>query len=103
MKKTDISCNLLLHSDNVAQVLREAHIVLQNRETTSLTFVLTNSIDWSFGVAKKYSNKIEVESTAHYNTSITDNLEKVYKYFQHIFSVAIEICYFIVYYCLLHV
>ena len=54
VKKPEITTSLTMRSDASAQALREAHILLQNcKSEKQLPFLLTNSILWSFGLAKK--------------------------------------------------
>ena len=43
--------NLRIRSRETAQVLQEAQIMLLQKESPSLLFVLTNSVEWSFGLA----------------------------------------------------
>ena len=51
VKNPRISCNLHIRPRETAQVLREAQIILLQKESPSLLLVLTNSIEWSFGLA----------------------------------------------------
>ena len=50
-KNCFVNCNLYLESDKVAQVLRQAQIVIEGMKLSDITFVRTNSVDWSFGMA----------------------------------------------------
>ena len=61
VKKHEISA-LFGENDTTAQVLREAHVVLQDKDTQvqKLWFILTNALVWSLGMAKKVDNKIQV-------------------------------------------
>ena len=40
-------------TNQVAQVLRQAQIMIEDMKLNDVTFVLTNTLDWSFGMAKK--------------------------------------------------
>lgn len=89
VKKFDTTCDITLPYDATAQILREAHIMLTNRDVdiSELVFILTNSIDWSFGTAKKVGDKIRVESTHHYNLHVNDQqLFQVYKLLKKILT-----------------
>ena len=60
VKRFDVNCNLTLQTKEVAQILREVQIWLnQNQDEESVTFLLTNSLDWSFGMAKRNRDKVE--------------------------------------------
>ena len=51
----------MLPSDESAQMLREAHIMITNKKIKELLFILTNSRDWSVGIAQEAGgNKIKV-------------------------------------------
>ena len=52
-KKTSIATNLSPFQDATAQVLREAHIVLQKFPIKEIPFILTNSNIWGVGIAEK--------------------------------------------------
>ena len=81
VKRFDIVCSLRQTSDQVAQVLREAHILLmEQKHLSSLLFVLTNSVQWSFGVAERSGEKISVISSVHYALDHVDaDVLTVYK------------------------
>ena len=81
VKRIDITCNLRRPTDQVAQVLREAHILLmEQKHLSSLLFVLTNSTAWSFGVAERSGEKISVISSVHYDLDVPGvDLLTVYK------------------------
>ena len=82
VKKFSVTCNLSLPSNEVAQVLREVQILMGNhKHRSSVTFVLTNSMDWSFGVAERSGEKVKVVSTCHYNTAVQD-ITSVYQHFK---------------------
>ena len=51
-----------------------------------VTFVLTNSTDWSFGMEKKNGDKIEVAWTTHITIAHQEQLVKVYKVFKNILT-----------------
>ena len=55
VKKAELSCSLSVKTKQVAQVLREAHILLCDSDfkIILLPIVLTNSVSWSFGLVKK--------------------------------------------------
>ena len=53
-QKSDIYTNLSLQAKSTAQTLREAHILLMEKERDTMVFGLTNSILWSFAKATKY-------------------------------------------------
>ena len=61
VKKTAIYTSLTIQTKEVAQVLREVHIVTE--KTSTLPFLLTNSAIWSFGVAQRVGNKVTILST----------------------------------------
>ena len=52
-KKTSIATNLSPFQDATAQVIREAHIVLQKFPIKEIPFILTNSNSWGVGIAEK--------------------------------------------------
>ena len=81
VKRSDMACNLRQTHDQVAQVLREAHILLmEQKHLSSLLFVLTNSTAWSFGVAERSGEKISVISSVHYDLHVPGvDLLTVYK------------------------
>lgn len=60
VKNSSLSCILGSQSLQVAQCLREAHI-LTARLTTTIPFILTNSFHWSFGLASRKGSKIEIQ------------------------------------------
>ena len=79
VKKIRITTSILVPTVETAQVLREAHIYLQEKRCSNLPFILTNSIQWSFGIAKLVGDKIEVTSIADYNIHANpDSLFKIY-------------------------
>ena len=54
VKRTNLSTHLCLQTDETAQALREAHILMQGLPLEAkLPFILTNSLEWSFGLAQK--------------------------------------------------
>ena len=53
VKNVLVACDLNIQCNEVAQVLRQAQIIIQDMNLNDVTFVLTNSTDWSFGMAKK--------------------------------------------------
>ena len=65
VKKSIIHPDLTLQTNEVAQVLREVHIVTE--KTSTLPFLLTNSTIWSFGVAQRVGNKVTILSTLEVN------------------------------------
>ena len=69
VKKATISCTFGIESNEVAQALREVHIVfLSHPELKSLLLILTNSLDWSFALVERgVKEKIKVTSTLHFN------------------------------------
>ena len=81
VKRIGIQCSLRQETDEVAQVLREAHILLmEQKHLSSLLFVLTNSVQWSFGVAERSGEKISVISSVHYDLDAVDaDVSTVYK------------------------
>ena len=66
-------------NDSTAQVLREAHIALQDPkcERQRLPFILTNGEIWSLGIAEKVTNKIKVtecyKALILYKEELTDS------------------------------
>ena len=82
VKNVLVACDLNIQCNEVAQVLRQAHIIIQDIKLNDITFVLTNSTDWSFGIAKKKGDKIEVAWTTHFNISADPQaLVEVYELF----------------------
>lgn len=72
-----------IESDAAAQTLREAHNLLCESEYSQsleeITFVLTNSLVWSFATATKCGNKIEVtRSHVHHVTEFQTDEQLVY-------------------------
>ena len=65
VKKSATYPGLALKTKEVAQMLREVHIVTE--KTSTLPFLLTNSVVWSFGVAQRVGNKVTVLSTLEVN------------------------------------
>ena len=66
VKRSDLSININSQTNAVAQTLREAQIVLTSRwdePVTSIPFILTNSREWSFGLAVKDGPNIKVTHT----------------------------------------
>ena len=43
--------------------------IINSVQEEYVAFLLTNSLDWSFGMAKKNRDKVKVESVTHYNIS----------------------------------
>ena len=61
VKKSAIKTSLMLKNEESAQMLREAHVMITNNNIKELLFILTNSRDWSIGIAQEASgNKIKV-------------------------------------------
>ena len=79
-KRSTIYTSLTIQSEETAQVLREVQIYLNHQRLDMLPFVLTNGIVWSFGIAKKRLDKIEVTSTVNLNidSSSSDDLLTIY-------------------------
>ena len=65
VKRSDMYPSLILKTEEVAQMLREVHIVTEKKSI--LPFLLTNSIIWSFGVAQRVGNKVTILSTLEAN------------------------------------
>lgn len=67
VKRTDISVDLTSESNETAQALREAQILLCSAKVSSpMPFLLTNGLVWSFGSAAKYSDtKIELTQVSN--------------------------------------
>ena len=54
VKNSGKAVHLGAHTPEVAQTLREAHIIMAKLESwTPIPFILTNSFTWSFGLAEK--------------------------------------------------
>ena len=54
VKRTTLATHLYLKSDETAQALQVAHILMQGfSKEHKLPFILTNSTEWSFGLAQK--------------------------------------------------
>ena len=75
VKKSDIYTSLTIKTKEVAQMLREVHIVTE--KTSTLPFLLTNSAIWSFGVAQRVGNKVTILSTLEAN--VYDKYDTVYQ------------------------
>ena len=71
VKQSALMTRLTLNNLPTAQVLREAHIVLQEvfpqSSLRQLPFVVTNSLAWSFGLAGNVGKKIKVTKCVHVN------------------------------------
>ena len=65
VKRSSIYTNVNLPSKEAAQIFREVHIITENIST--LPFLLTNSIIWSFGVARRLGNEVSILSTLEAN------------------------------------
>ena len=63
VKNVTLSTDLTLQTDQSAQALREAHLLLceSRYSLQEIPFVLTNSSQWSFGNAKKRGEKIHLD------------------------------------------
>ena len=59
-KQQDVTCNLQNKSSQpIMQVLREVQILFQSDPTIkSIAFGITNSLDWSFGIAEPHSEHL---------------------------------------------
>ena len=88
MKIFSVTCNLNLPSDKVTQVLRQALIVIEDMKLNDITFVHTNSFDWSFGMAKQKGDKKEVAWTSRFNNSahLEELVLEVYPLFKKILT-----------------
>lgn len=68
VKKMTINAEIYPGSDSVAQVLREAHIILcEGGKVSELPFILTNSSIWGFGKAERKDNQKKMQVTSVYN------------------------------------
>lgn len=69
VKRTDINVDLTSETNETAQALREAQILLCTEKVKSpMPFLLTNGTSWSFGSAAKYSDT-KIELTHVWNVS----------------------------------
>lgn len=69
VKRTAIHADLSTQTDETAQVLREAQILLCTEKVKSpMQFLLTNGASWSFGSAAKYSDT-KIKLTDVWNAS----------------------------------
>ena len=75
VKEVAIYTSLVIQTKEVAQILREVHIVTE--KTSTLPFLLTNSVIWSFGVAQQVGNKVTVLSTLEAN--VRDDYDTLYQ------------------------
>ena len=67
VKKSAIKTSLMLKTEESAQMLREAHIMITNNKIKELLFILTNSSDWSIGIAQEAGgNKIKVTTVKNF-------------------------------------
>ena len=53
VKNPSIAVNLGGETDAVAQTIREAHILGSKNPQATIPFIITNSLTWSFGQAKR--------------------------------------------------
>ena len=80
VKNSDVS-TIFGENDCTAQVLREAHITLQDEKCNrqKLPFILTNGTIWSVGIAVKDAHKIKVTecsvAAVLYKEELTDIAE----------------------------
>ena len=80
-KRSAIFTSLTIQSEETAQVLREVQIYLNHQRLDVLPFILTNGVVWSFGIAKKHFDKIEVTSTLDklvIGSPTSDDLSTIY-------------------------
>ena len=68
VKEVAVYTSLAIQTKEVAEILREVHILTE--ETSTLPFLLTNSVIWSFGVAQRVGNKVTVLSTLEANVRV---------------------------------
>ena len=65
VKRSTIYTSLHLKSKEAAQTFKEVHIVTE--KTSTLPFLLTNSVMWNFGVAQRVGNKVSIISSLEVN------------------------------------
>ena len=70
VRNSSINTNLTLEVKSTAQIIREVHIVTE-KLSGPIPFVITNSIGWSFGLAKRVANKVLITSTKHLDISVS--------------------------------
>ena len=63
LKRVEITTDLEMPTKQTAQALREAHIILLEKNAEHVTFALTNFRLWSFGRAKKVGVQIQMDKT----------------------------------------
>ena len=63
LKRVEITTDLEMPTKQTAQALREAHIILLEKNAEHVTFALTNFRSWSFGRAKKVGVQIQMDKT----------------------------------------
>ena len=63
VKRVEITTDLEMPTKQTAQALREAHIILLEKNAEHVTFALTNFRSWSFGRAKKVGVQIQMDKT----------------------------------------
>ena len=83
-KNFSVTCNLNTKANQVAQVLRQAQIMIEDMKLNDITFVLTNKLDWSFGMAKKKGRQNRSCMDNFYFNIVADpeGLIKVYQLFK---------------------
>ena len=60
VKKPEIATSLGLSSAATAQAIREAHILAVEQDVNPVPIVLTNSLLWSFGWARRAAAQVEI-------------------------------------------
>ena len=64
-----------------AQIIREAQIILEQAKVQSLLIVLTNSVDYSFGLVAPKGGRVQVLSNIHTPIYSIVNVYSLLKYF----------------------
>ena len=87
VKNSSLTTELTGSSPSVAQVLREVHLLMTevHLDLKVLPFLLTNSLNWSFGLATKVGTKISVTST--FTVNLVDALSPRIKSYMALFHV----------------
>ena len=87
VKNVAVNTLLSIPSVSVAQVLREAHCYLYaDSKRTKVLFVLTNALQWGFGMAKKKEqDKISVEWTFNMFINSDSDVNLLYRYLKNLF------------------
>ena len=80
VKNVSLTALVLEETETTAQVLRELHILLvEEKGSDKIPFILSNSVVWSFGTATKRGFLIEISDSTHITISPQDMNTVVHK------------------------